>query len=62
MDIAEGNVCVFPSKMACAVFCRRKITHRTNIICCIMYPILNIIYIILRNPHGYDIIKGIFSS
>ena len=31
--------CVLPSEMECVLFYSRKIAHRANVICCIMYPI-----------------------
>ena len=41
------RVCVFPSEMECVLFYSRKIAHRANVICCIMYPTLNKFYLIL---------------
>ena len=40
------RVCVFPSEMECVLFYSRKIAHRANVICCIMYPTLNKFYLI----------------
>ena len=34
-------MCVLPSEIKCVLFYSRKIAHRANVICCIMYPILN---------------------
>ena len=41
------RVCVLPSEMECVLFYSRKIAHRANVICCIMYPTLNKFYLIL---------------
>ena len=41
------RVCVLPSEMECVLFYSRKIAHRANVICCIMYPSLNKFYLIL---------------
>ena len=41
------RVCVLPSEMECVLFYSRKIAHRANVICCIMYPTLNKCYLIL---------------
>ena len=40
------RVCVFPSEMECELFYSRKIAHRANVICCIMYLTLNKFYLI----------------
>ena len=42
-------VCVRSSEMECVLFYSRKIAHRANVICCIMYPTLNKSYLILSN-------------
>ena len=42
------RVCVLPSEMECVLFYSRKIAHRANVICCIMYPTCgNKFYLIL---------------
>ena len=41
------RVCVLPSEMECVLFYSRKIDHRANVICCIMYRTLNKFYLIL---------------
>ena len=48
------RVCVFPSEMECVLFYSRKIAHRANVICCIMYPTLNKFYLILSYLHAIE--------
>ena len=36
----RARVCVLPYEMECVIFYSRKIAHRANVICCIMYPTL----------------------
>ena len=43
----RARVCVLPSEMECVIFYSRKIAHRANVICCIMYPTLIYFYLIL---------------
>ena len=47
------RVCVLPSEMECVLFYSRKIAHRANVICCIMYPTLNKFYLILSYLLSY---------
>ena len=65
------RVCVFPSEMECVLFYSRKIAHRANVICCIMYPTLNKFYLILsylswsiawRRCSNYIFILGLTSG
>ena len=44
-----ARVCVLPSEMECVLFYSRKIAHRANAICCIMYLTLNKFYLILSS-------------
>ena len=42
-----ARMCVLSSEMECVLFYSRKIAHRANVICCIIYPISNKFYLIL---------------
>ena len=46
-DCVCACVCVLPSEMECEPFYSRKMAHRANVICCIVYPTLNKFYLIL---------------
>ena len=48
-----GHLCwEFTGEMECVLFYSRKIAHRANIICYIMYPTLNKFYLILSYDDG----------